>query len=155
MEPALFLLGQALLQSLLLAAVFIALYDIAEAYFPADLLLAFSAAVFLLGVAGYLAFWLAWASYPVFGIAKIAVLGALAIRFALLLYRRRLAAHLAAIGEPMLYVFLFFIVVLTLGFANGGTELPHQAASRRFAHELPMDNLIPFIVAQAVKLGLA
>lgn len=153
MEPALFLLGQTLLQSLLLAAVFVALYDIAERYFPADLLLAFSAAVFLLGAAGYLAFWLAWASYPVFGVVKIVVLAALAIRFALLVYRRRLGTHLAAIGEPMLYVFLFFIVVLTLGFANGGTELPYQTAARRFAHELPMDNLIPFIVAQALKLG--
>jgi hypothetical protein len=150
---ALFLLGQTLLQSLVLCAVFIALYDIAKSTFRLDGLLAFCAAVLLLGVLGYLAFWLAYASYPVFGIVKIAVLALLLVRFAFAVHRRRVAAYFPWLREPLLYVFLFFLIVLTLGFSNGGIDLPHQTAARRFGYELPVDNLISMILADALRLG--
>jgi hypothetical protein len=150
---ALFLLGQTLLQSLVLCAVFIALYDIAKSTSHLDGLVTLSAAVVLLGVLGYLAFWLAYASYAVFGVVKIAVLALLLVRLAFVIYGRRLMSHLSWLGEPLLYVFLFFLIVLTLGFSNGGTDLPHQTAARRFGYELPVDNLISMIVADALKLG--
>jgi hypothetical protein len=100
------LLGQALLQALLIFAVFVSIYDIAARAFRIDGLLAFCAAVLLLGVLGYLMFWLAWLNYRVFSIVKIALLTALLVHFAVVVFRRRIAAHLAAIDEPLCYAFL-------------------------------------------------
>lgn len=154
MEPALILLGQTLLQSLLLAAVFVALYDIAEPHFPNDRLLAFSAAVFVLGVAGYLTFWLAWANYRVFGIVKIAVLVLLVAQFVIVVHRGRLAARVKEIKEPLAFVFLFSVVVLTLGFAGGSIEDPARAAQIRFGHSLPPDNILPWLIAELLRNGV-
>jgi hypothetical protein len=147
------LLGQALLQSLLLFVVVVALYDIAERTFRLEGLLAFCTAVVLLGVTGYLLFWLAWLNYQASSIVKIVLIALLVIRFALAVYRRRLVPHLNAIGEPLTYVFLFFLIVLAIGYSNGGLDVPDDTERLRFTHRLPGDNVIPLVVANALKFG--
>jgi hypothetical protein len=147
------LLGQTLLQSLLLFVVVLALYDIAERTFHLEGLLAFCAAVVLLGVIGYLLFWLAWLNYQASSIVKIVVIALLVIRFAFAAHRRRLVPHLTAIGEPLTYVFLFFLIVLAIGYANGGLDVPDDTERLRFTHRLPGDNVIPLVVANALKFG--
>jgi hypothetical protein len=114
-------LSQFLLQLVVLSAVFIALYDIAKHTFHTDSMLAFCGAVCLLDLIGYAAFWVAFANYAVFSVIKIIALALLLIRFALVIYWRRLPSLLRQVGEPLLYVFLFSGVVLTLGFSNGGS----------------------------------
>ena len=147
------LLGQTLLQSLLLFVVFVAIYDIAERTFLVEGLLAFCAAVVLLGVIGYLAFWLAWLNYRVFSVVKIVLIALLVLRFAHAAYRRRLAAHFAEIGEPLTYAFLLFLIVLAIGYGNGGLDVPDDTERLRFTHRLPGDNVIPLVVANALKFG--
>lgn len=147
------LLGQTVLQSLVLFVVFVALYDIAERAFRPDRLLAFCATACLLGVIGYLVFWLAWLSYPLSSVVKIALIVLLLIQFALVVHRRRIRPHLAVIGEPLLYVFLLFAIVLALGYSNGGLDAPDDTERLRFTHRLPGDNVIPLVVANALKFG--
>jgi hypothetical protein len=108
----------------------------------------------LLDVIGYLAFWLAYANYSIFGVVKIIVLAFLLIHFAILIFRGRLQAYLSLLGEPLLFVSLFFSAVLLLGFSNGGLDAPHITAATRFSHALPVDNVIPLIFADALKLGI-
>ena len=115
-------------------------------------MLTFCAAVLALGLLGYLSFWLAYANYVVFGMMKIAVLAALLIWFGIILYQRRIAAY-RWLAEPLLYTSLFCTVVLTLGFSNGGLESPDLTAQQRFSHPLPMDNIVPWYVADALKHG--
>jgi len=141
-----------LIQYLVMCAVFVALCDLARRVFRLDHLPAFCAAVLALGVIGYLLFWIALASYSAFGIAKIAVLAALLIRFGAIVWQRRLASY-RWLGEPLLYVTLFAVIVLTLGFSNGGLDQPGVTAQNRFSHPLPVDNVIPLIVAIALRLG--
>jgi len=144
-------LGHALLQVVVIGAVFAALCDIARRVFKLDALLTFCAAVLLLGVLGYLSFWLAYANYALFGAVKIAVLAALLIWFGIVVYRRRIEYR--GLAEPLLYVSLFCIIVVTLGLSDGGLEQPSQTAERRFSHPLPLDNIVPLVTVQALKSG--
>ena len=141
-----------LLQYLVICAVFVALCDLARRLFRLDDLLTFCAALLALGAIGYLLFWIALGSYAAFGIVKIAVLAALLILFGLIVWQRRLAAY-RWLGEPLLYVTLFAAIVLTLGFSNGGLDQVDITAQNRFSHPLPVDNMIPLIVAKALRLG--
>ena len=141
-----------LIQYVAMCAVFVALCDLARRVFRLDDLLTFCAAVLALGVIGYLLFWIALASYAAFGIAKIVVLAALLVHFGAIVYRRRLASY-RWLCEPLLYVTLFAVIVLTLGFSNGGLDDPGNTAQNRFSHPLPIDNVIPLIVAKALRLG--
>ena len=141
-----------LIQYVVMCAVFVALCDLARRMFRLDDWLTFCAAVLALGVIGYLLFWIALASYAAFGIAKIVVLAALLIHFGAIVYRRRLASY-RWLCEPLLYVTLFAVIVLTLGFSNGGLDDPGNTAQNRFSHPLPVDNVIPLIVAKALRLG--
>lgn len=145
------LLWQVLLQSLVLFAVFVAIYDIATHSLRLEGLIAFCAAVVMLGIVGYLIFWLAWLNYRVFDVVKIALISLFVIRFLLASYRGRLRAHLADIGEPLTYAFLFFVIVLAIGFGNGGLDAPHDTARLRLTQPLPGDNVIPMILAYALK----
>ena len=146
------LLLYVLLQSAVIAAVLIALIDLAKRAFRLDDLLAFGAGVLALGVLGYLSFWLAYANYALFGAIKIAVLVALVIHFAILVYLRRLSNYRWA-AEPLVYAFLFFLIIVTLGFSDGGIEDPITTAQSRFSHTLPRDNEIPLLVASGLKAG--
>ena len=141
-----------LLQYLVICAVFVALCDLARRLFRLDDLLTFCAALLALGVIGYLLFWTALGNYAAFGIVKIAVLAALLIHFGAIVWQRRLAAY-RWLREPLLYVTLFAVIVLTLGFSNGGLGDPGITAQNRFSHPLPVDNLIPLIVAKALRAG--
>src|SRR5688500_12833221 len=101
-------IGHVLLQSAVLCAVFIALFDLAKQVFRLDSLLAFFATVFCLGVLGYLCFWIALANYAVFSAVKAIVLALLLWRFAVIVYRRKLATHWRWLAEPLAFTFLFF-----------------------------------------------
>lgn len=153
MRVQLLFLGLTLLQFLVLGAVMIALCDIAKTTFRLDGVLAFCAAVALLGVIGYLGVALAWVHYPAFGIVKIAALALLLIRFGALVYRQKLGAYWSWLKEPLVTTTLFALLVLALGFSNGGLDDPQKTSANRFVPELPVDNFIPWIVAEAVKLG--
>jgi hypothetical protein len=145
-------LGYTALQSLVLCAVFVALCDICKRAFRLDDLLAFCAAAFALGMLGYAAFWAAWANYALFGVLKIAGLAVLIIHFGVLAWRRRLGDY-RWLAEPLLFTFLFFIAVVTLGFSAGGIVDPATTAQNRFSHQLPQDNILPYIVSIGLKAG--
>lgn len=146
-------LAYTLVQYLVICAVVVALCDLAQRLFRLDDWLAFCAAVLALGVTGYLLFWIALGSYAAFGIAKIVALAGLLINFGVLVYRRRLASY-RWLAEPLLTVTLFAIIVVTLGFSNGGFEQAGITAQNRFSHQLPVDNLIPLIVATALRFDM-
>ena len=141
-----------LLQYLVICAVFVALCDLARRLFGLDDLLTFCAAMLAFGVIGYLLFWIALGNYAAFGIAKIAVLAAWLIHFGTIVWQRRLAAY-RWLCEPLLYVTLFAVIVLTLGFSNGGLDQAAVTAQNRFSHPLPADNVIPLMVAVALRAG--
>jgi hypothetical protein len=145
-------LGYTALQSLVLCAVFVALCDICKRAFRLDDLLAFCAAVVALGVLGYAAFWAAYANYRLFALLKIAVLVVLVIHLGALAWRRRIGDYRWLV-EPLLFTFLFFIAVVTLGFSAGGIDDPATTAQNRFSHPLPPDNILPYIVSIALKAG--
>ena len=145
-------LGQTLLQISVICAIFAALCDIVRRVFKLDQLLTFCAAWLSLGVLGFLSFWLAYASYAVFGVVKIAVLAGLLIRFGLLVYQRRINEY-RWLAEPLLYTSLFCIAVLALGGADGGLSMTNLTADRRFSHMLPADNLAPWFVAVALRFS--
>ena len=104
------------------------------------------AAVFSLGVLGYAAFWLAFVSYPVFAKLKIVLLAVLLIYFGVLAYRGRLRDYRWLV-EPLLFTFLFYLAVMSLGFSAGGLDQPVLTARGRFSPLLPEDNILPYIVA--------
>ena len=145
-------LAYALLQIVTICVLFVALCDIARRAFGRDELMSAGAAAVLLGLLGYLSFWLAFASYPVFGVAKIAVLAGLLIRFGLLVHQRRIGDY-RWLAEPLLYTSLFCIAVLALGFSDGGLSHTVLNADRRFTHLLPADNLTSWSVAVALRFG--
>lgn len=139
-------------QYLVICCVLAALCDICRRLFDLDDLLTFCAAWLAFGVLGYLAFWLAFANYAVFGIVKIAVLAALLVWFAVAAARRQFASS-GWLAEPLAFATLFAVIVLTLGFSNGGLDQPSIVAQNRFSHPLPADNIIPLMIADALKSG--
>jgi hypothetical protein len=146
-------LAYALLQIGTICLLFVALCDIARRAFGRDRLLLLCAGAALLGVFGYLSFWLAYLSYPVFGVAKIVVLAALLLRFGWIVHRRRLGEYRWLV-EPLLYVSLFCVAVLSLGYSNGGLDDSFLNAEERFTHLLPRDNIIPWSIAVALRFGV-
>jgi hypothetical protein len=142
----------ALLQILVLCAAVAALCDLCARVFRLDdHLLVFCAAVLALGMIGYLAFWLACASYPVFGVVKVLVLAGLLGWCGVIAWRREL--EYSWLPEPLLFTSLFVVIVLALGLSDGGFTDPTSTATARFAHGLPRDNEIPFAVANALRFG--
>jgi hypothetical protein len=146
-------LGHVLLQPVVICAVVLALYDIVRRVFSFDGYLVYCTTIVLLGLIGYGTFWIAYINYTAFGVLKIVGLCALLIHAAFLVYQERIGAYAHKLAEPLLYTFLFFLVIITLGFSNGGFEEPTRTAGNRFSHELPIDNIIPLILAQAVRTG--
>jgi hypothetical protein len=145
-------LGYTLLQVLVICAMLVALCDIARRVFGLDELLSFCAAVLSLGTLGFLSFWLAFANYAVFGVAKVVVLSALLLRFGAVLYRRRIGQY-RWVAEPLLYTSLYCIAVLALGFSDGDLHITSLNAHHRFSHRLPNDHLIPWYVADALRFA--
>jgi hypothetical protein len=133
-------------------AITIAFCDLAKTWFRLDGILAFCAALLLLGVAGYLAVMLGYADYRVFGVAKIVVLALLLLRFVVIVRRGQFPAYWEWLKEPLVFASLFTIAVLAIGYSNGGLEDPRDTPQTRFGHHLPIDNVIPFLIAEALKL---
>jgi hypothetical protein len=151
MSPQFTFLGLMLLQSAVLSVVVIALCDIVRTTFRLDGVLAVCGTILLLDVLGYLTVALAYVDYRVFGAVKIIVLALLLIRFAFVVCRRRLSANFNLLGEPLLYIFLFFSAVTILGLSNGGLENLDVTPAIRFSHRLPNDNIIPKMLAEQLK----
>jgi len=86
---AVYLLGQLAINCI----VFIALCDICKRYFRLDELLSFCGGAFLLGALGYLAFWIAYANYAVFGVVRVVLLAGVVIYFASVAYRHTLRVY--------------------------------------------------------------
>lgn len=147
-----FLAGAAL-QLAMLAALVIALGDLVEAVLRLKGVLAVCGTIFVLGLMGYLGFWLAYANYHIFSAVKVIILTSLMFRFALIVRQGRLGHCLSSVGEPLLYVSLFCFVVLALGFSNGGLLSPPLTAETEFGYHLPPDNIIPLLFAGALKSG--
>ncbi len=146
-------LGYVLLQSVAMCAVVLALYDIVRRVLGLDKFLVYCTTFVLLGLIGYATFWIAYINYTAFSILKIIGLCSLVLYAAFLAYRRAIGACFSQLTEPLLYTFLFFLVVITLGFSNGGLDEPTSTAANRFSHELPMDNIIPVVLAKALSTG--
>jgi hypothetical protein len=146
-------LGYVLLQSVAICAVVLALYGIVGRLLSLDTFLLYCTSFVLLGLIGYGTFWIAYINYTAFSILKIIGLCALVLYAAFLVYRKLIGAYFSQLTEPLLYTFLFFLVIITLGFSNGGLDEPTSTAANRFSHELPMDNIIPAIVAKALSTG--
>ncbi|MEA2928389.1 MAG: hypothetical protein QOG38_817 [Hyphomicrobiales bacterium] len=145
-------LGYTVLQILVICAVFAALCDLCKRTFGlGDRLLVFCAGVFSLGALGYGSFWLAYASYPVFGALKIVLLAVLLVYAAWMAWRR--LRELRWLAEPLLFTVLFFVVVLSLGFSAGGIDNPVLTSRGRFSQLLPEDNILPLIVAMELRAG--
>src|SRR6478735_2275676 len=99
-------LAYATLQLAVICAIFVALCDLCKRYFRLDDLLAFCGAVLALGALGYAMFWIAFASYTAYGVAKMALLAALLVWFGVIAFQRRLGFYRWLI-EPLLYATLF------------------------------------------------
>jgi hypothetical protein len=153
MGPQFTFLGLVLLQAAVLSAVVIALCDIVRTTFRLEGVLAVCGTILLLDLLGYLMVGLAYVDYRAFGIIKVFVLALLLVRFAFVVYRRRLSANFDLLGEPLLWVFLFYSVVTLLGLSNGGLENLDVTTATRFTHPLPNDNIIPKILAEQLKQG--
>jgi len=145
---AVYLLGQLAINCI----VFIALCDICKRYFRLDELLSFCAGAFLLGALGYLAFWIAYANYAVFGVVKVVLLAGVVIYFASVAYRHTLRVY-GWLAEPVLVASFFFLIAMCFGLSDGGLLNPPEAAAERFSHALPSDNRIPFFLSQALHAG--
>lgn len=154
MSSQLGFLGFLLLQSLVIAAVLVSLCDLVQRAFGLDRALTLAGALAALGLIGYASFWLAYIRYELFGPLKLVVLVLLLANLAIMAYRRRLA-HLAWLAEPLVITFLFFIVVVTLGFSGGGLDDPSLTARHRFSELLPQDNILPLTVAVYLKAEFA
>jgi|RhiMethySRZTD1v2_1073278.scaffolds.fasta_scaffold135899_2 hypothetical protein len=145
-------IGFVLLQSVFIFAIFVSLCDICKRAFRLDDFLAFCAGTLAVGALGYASFWVAYVNYPTFGGIKIIVLASLIVFLAHAIYHRSFSLG-AGLTEPLLYTFLFFLIVITLGMSNGGFENPTSTAQIRFSHPLPIDNIAPLIFAQAIQNG--
>jgi hypothetical protein len=154
MASQLLFIGLTLLQLSLLFVVVVALHDLGKAATLLDGLLAVCATVLLLGIIGYLSYWLAFANYRVHGLVKIAVLALLVARFGYVVWRGRLPAHMEQLREPLAFVFLFCVAVLALGLSAGGFREPVLAAQTRFGYAMPPDNIIPLIIADLLRDGV-
>jgi len=146
-------LGYVLLQSIVISVVVLVLYDIVKRVFSLDPFLTYCATIILLGLLGYVTFWIAYINYTAFGFLKITALCTFVIWALFLAYRSQIGAYLHYLAEPLLYTFLFFLVIITLGFSNGRLDNPLNTARNRFSHTLPIDNAIPEIVAGALGIG--
>lgn len=151
-EDQFFLVWTMVLQSTLMGILIVVLCDFTTHRLRLEPPLALAAALLLFGVLGYLAFWTAYWNYTSLRVAKIAVLALVLWRLMLIAREHRLKTLLAWLGEPMIYVFLFFVAVEGLGFGNGGIDDPARTAQNRFSHALPPDNVIPFLFAAGLKL---
>jgi hypothetical protein len=152
METPAGFLAFTLVQYAVICCVVVALCDICRRLFGLDALLTFCAALLALGTIGYLAFWLGYANYAVFSVVKIVVLAALLVWFGVIAFRRELSGY-GWLVEPLAFATLFALIVVTLGFANGGLADPAVTAQNRFSHPLPVDNLIPYTIALAMRFG--
>src|SRR5262245_35713753 len=135
------LFGLLLLEILAINILLLVLCDLGKRLLGLDDLLALCAAVFSLGMLGYLAFWLSYASYPVFGLIRMVLIAAVLIRFVLIVWQRRLANY-GWVAEPLIFTSLFCIAVICLGFSNGGLAEPYLTTRHRFGGPLPQDNII-------------
>jgi hypothetical protein len=111
----------------------------------------------LLGIAaaGYAAFWL-WFLSPRIGHAASFLLPIACLGW-LWWVRRRLdgvaRAALRSLARPAALVLCAAFSVLSAGFLYGGFEKPIETPWARFSHRLPPDNMLPFLLAEEVRIG--
>lgn len=145
-------LGWLLLQSLAIGTVLVAITDVVQRALRTNILLTFIASVLALGVLGYACFWLAFANYALFSILKVIFFAVILLRLVMMVREKRVSSYRWTV-EPLLYTFLFFVAVISLGFSNGGFEDPAATAQSRFNWKLHPDNVLPFFFADLLKQG--
>ena len=115
------------------------------------------ATIGLLGLTGgalaaYALFWIWWASPTAGAIASIAAIAASAGAISWLAPRldRQTLAHAAPLGNAALLWVAYGLFLLAYGLAPSGFEAPLNAVQRRFGHALPVDNMLPWALAQQI-----
>jgi hypothetical protein len=98
-------LGYVLLQSIVISVVVLVLYHIVKRVFSLDPFLTYCATIILLGLLGYVTFWIAYINYTAFGFLKITALCTFVIWALFLAYRSQIGAYLHYLAEPLLYTF--------------------------------------------------
>jgi hypothetical protein len=112
-------------------------------------------ALVVLGISGYLAFWL-WFISP-----QLGRLFSLCLPIASALLLIYIFRHIDAAGRSMLRALLIpmaltgsaALLVVSTGFLFGGVGNPAETAQTRFSHPLPPDNDIPFLFAEGIRTG--
>lgn len=108
-----------------------------------------------IAAAGYVAFWLWFLSPPV-GHAISFLMPIFGIGWMLWSGRKLDAPARAAVKSlalPASLVLCAASLVLSAGFVYGGTDKPLETPWTRFSHRLPPDNMLPFLLAEEVRVG--
>ena len=105
--------------------------------------------------AGYLAFWvyLLWPDLGANFVADLAIAAAIVFYAQ---FRKLDAGGRKALGRlipPALLTGAAALLVLSTGFLYEGVSNPLDTPARRFSHQLPMDNRIPFLFAESLREG--
>ncbi|MGI9071325.1 MAG: hypothetical protein ACR2JB_08425 [Bryobacteraceae bacterium] len=109
----------------------------------------------VLGISGYLAFWL-WFISPQLGRLFSLCLPIASVLILILTLKRIDAAGrstLRALLVPLALTGSAALLVVSTGFLFGGVDYPSETARTRFSHPLPPDNEIPFLFAEGLRNG--
>ncbi len=107
------------------------------------------------GASAYFAFWL-WFLSPRLGHAIFLVMPIMALAILIRTLPKLDASGrmvLKTLLTPILLTGAVSLLVLSTGFVYGGLSHPLTASWRRFTHELPVDNWLPYLFAEGVRAG--
>lgn len=108
-----------------------------------------------IGAAGYLAFWI-WFLSPLAGSlfnALVRIIAAIALVHSFLRLSYLGRAVIVRLLLPLALSGATALMILASGFLYGGLENPSQTAAQRFSHFLPIDNTLPSLFAEGVRVG--
>lgn len=112
-------------------------------------------ALVVLGISGYLAFWL-WFISPHLGRVFSSCLPIASVLILLWTLKRLNAADrrtLRALRIPTVLTGSAALLVVSTGFLFGGVDNPLETARTRFSHRLQLDNEIPLLLAEGIRNG--